>query len=44
MKRYYNFVLTESQIDFLAESKNGVNIMKVLTVLLKHTCHYQNVE
>jgi len=38
MKRYYNFVLTESQIDFLAESKNGVNIMKVLTVLLKHTC------
>lgn len=38
MKRYYNFVLTESQIDFLAESKNGVNIMKVLTVLLKHIC------
>lgn len=38
MIKYFDFVLTESQIDFLAESKNGVNIMKVLTVLLKHTC------
>ena len=38
MTKYFNFVLTESQVDFLAESKNGVNIMKVLTVLLKHTC------
>lgn len=38
MNIFYDFVLTESQVDFLAESKNGVNIMKVLTVLLKHTC------
>ena len=38
MTKYFNFVLTESQVDFLAESKNGVNIMKVLTVLLIHTC------
>ena len=36
MNIFYDFVLTESQVDFLAESKNGVNIMKVLTVLLKH--------
>ena len=32
MTKYFNFVLTESQVDFLAESKNGVNIMKVLTM------------
>ena len=38
MTKYFDFVLTESQVDFLAESKNGVIIMKVLTVLLKHTC------
>ena len=38
MSKYYDFVLTENQLDFIAKSENSNLIVKVLVALINRTC------
>ena len=38
MSKYYDFVLTENQLDFIAKNENSNLIVKVLVALINRTC------